>query len=134
MKYIAIDFETYPISKEAPVPKPVCLSFHDGKESGLLATYEEMRSLLAKILKPDNNYQIIAHNFKFEGTVISEYFPDLRLDMHKKLNNGSIICTKIYEQLLDNTRKKRRKRFSLADLVLAYFEEDISARNSSGSC
>jgi len=120
---IAIDFETYLISKEAPVPKPVCLSYYDGKDKGLVVG-SKMEQTLTALFK--SNEILIAHNMSFELNVITSYYPSLRKDVYRKLKNKEIICTKIYEQLIDCTRKKSINTFNLAALVLNYFNEDIS--------
>ena len=121
---IAIDFETYLISKEAPVPKPVCLSYYRDGEKGIKVGMEDMKNFLFEILtcsKP-----IIAHNMRFEAQVIDIYFPDFRDLLYRKLDAGELKCTKVNEQLLDNFRKKQLYRADLATLVKHYFKVDIS--------
>lgn len=126
---IAIDFETYLISNESPSPKPVCLSYYynnDGDEQkGIVIGLDSMEAFLSSHLKSNN--KIIAHNMSFEALVIDAHFPNLRADLHRKINNKELICTKVYEQLLDNTRKHPGFRHDLATLVNKYFEVDISA-------
>lgn len=122
---IAIDYETYLISEEMPIPKPVCLSWADESGSGLAIGHEEMRKLLAEVL--EGKRTMLAHNASFELNVIDIHFPELRGLLYSKLNRKEIVCTKIYEQMLDNVRKSPYMRFDLATLVKKYFEVDISA-------
>jgi len=139
---ISIDFETYLISTEMPIPKPVCLSWsNDLGDSGLVVGFEAMQSLLKDVLQED---VIIAHNFKFEGTVIYEWFPRLRQDLWKAYDEGRVYCTMLYEKIADFQRRKPLDRtpkkefqqgkkvspYSLANLVAQYFDEDISAGKS----
>jgi len=120
---IAIDFETHLISKESPIPKPICLSYYDGKQEGLV-TSSKMERTLELLFKSEHT--LIAHNMSFELGVIDQYYPALRRYIDKKLERKELICTKIYEQLIDCIRKKSIMQFNLAALVLAYFETDIS--------
>jgi DNA polymerase I-like protein with 3'-5' exonuclease and polymerase domains len=121
-KLISIDFETYLISEEAPIPKPVCVSFYDGEKSGLYVG-DEMHEFLLKILTED--YTIIAHNAKFEMLVITTYNPEWLELVRSKYNSGKIVCTQVYNMTLDCIREKPHYRHSLADLVEKYFDIDI---------
>lgn len=124
MRYIALDFETYLISAEAPIPKPVCLSYYSDGEAGLAVGYNDMEELIGNAL--NGGCPIIAHNASFEALVIQKYFPVYKEVLDKAFNEGRIVCTKVYEQLINNTRKKPINRFDLASLVLNYLDEDIS--------
>jgi DNA polymerase I-like protein with 3'-5' exonuclease and polymerase domains len=121
---IFIDFETYLINNDSPIPEPICLSYYDGKVDGVLLR-EEIGSFLTKIFQ-DRRVSVGAHNASFELNVISKYYPKLKPYLYSKLKNKQIICTKIYEQLLDCTRRKSILKFSLDSLVLKYFDLDIS--------
>lgn len=120
----AIDFETYLISADEPIPKLVCLSFANEDSQGVIIG-EDIHQHLKALLKSDTI--IIAHNMKFEAAVIQKAYPDLIPDLNRKMREGQMYCTKIYEQLIDCLRRKRGQKYSLADLVAAYFKEDISA-------
>jgi hypothetical protein len=124
MQNIAIDYETYLIGDEEPIPRPVCLSYADQHESGLLVGTEQIEKYLKEILESDK--LIIAHNVTFELLVTYYYFPNLRELVIKKLEHGEFFCTQLYQQLLDNLSKKELPDKSLAGLVNVYFEEDIS--------
>lgn len=123
MNLIAIDFETHLISNEHPWPKPVCLSWFDGVNSGLIV--DDIEQFLLKILTED--YTIIAHNMSFEANVIDTWYPKLRCALKAKISQEKLICTKVYEQLLDNIRRKQVQRFGLDSIVNNYFKVDISA-------
>lgn len=122
---IAIDFETHLISNEHPWPKPVCLSYKDDSGLDLLVGYDDMDNFLGVIL--NSNHKIIAHNATFETGVIYTHFSQYKEQLFRKLAEGEIICTKIYQELIDHTVKKPLYKYSLADLVQFYFEVDISA-------
>lgn len=124
---IAIDFETYPITAEAPSPKPICLAYYDGNNSGLLVG-KDMESYLQGILK--GNDIIIAHNMRFESLVIFEWYLELRPLLLKAFDDKRLMCTKVYQQSINNTLKSNNKRASLADCVNYYFKVDISDSKS----
>lgn len=119
---ISIDYETFLIGNDAIFPKPVCLSWYDGKDTGLLDKYETL-GFLKKHL---NNDLIIAHNAVFECGVTVTHYPELRELVFDALDNGLIYCTKINESLWNIQRERQINRLTLADLVMHYFKEDIS--------
>ena len=121
---VSIDFETYLISNEAPWPRPVCLSYYDGETLDLVIA-DDMEKKLREFLESDKF--IIAHNMAFEFNVIYEHFPDLRELLLKKAKEDKLVCTLIYQQLINHTAKKALFKFSLADLVDHYFDIDIFA-------
>ncbi len=130
---LAIDFETYLISPEHPAPKPVCISWYDGKNSGLVIGMDNMEKFLSTALK---HPLIVAHNMKFESTVIHAWFPRLRPLLDEAFDNERLMCSKVNETLLTCVRDPNRSKeeiaakrslsLSLAALVLSYFGEDIS--------
>lgn len=120
---ISIDYETYLIGNESVFPKPVCLSYYDGQETGLL-NRAEARDYLASHLNKD---MIIAHNAVFECGVTVTHYPELAEQVFDALDNGLIYCTKINEALWNIQREKQINRLTLADLVKHYFKRDISA-------
>lgn len=126
---IAIDFETHLISKDEPAPKPVCLSYYfiDGQQEQVQSGIRVGSDIeyFLRIALENPNIHLIAHNMSFESTVIDRWYPDLRELLYKAFDDGRLICTKIYEQLLDNIRKKPLYSFDLATLVGNYFDVDI---------
>lgn len=126
-KIMAIDYETYLISNEMPIPKPVCLSFFDGEETGLLVG-DDIEPFLEKIL--NENYLIVAQNATFELLVTFKYYPKLKTKIIESLKEGRWYCTQLYQTLLDNIAEKPTYASSLAQLVLHYFNEDLSTEKS----
>ncbi len=121
---ISYDFETYLISAEEPSPKPVCLSWYDGKDKGIIVGMKPMETYLKSILT--GKEIIIAHNMRYEALVINRWFPELRGLLFDKLKRNELACTKLYEKLINCTVKKPLFSVSLADLVKHYFKVDIS--------
>ncbi len=120
---VAIDFETYLISEEEPIPKPVCMSYYDGTTAGLCVGKEEMRKKLLEILDGD----IIAHNAKFEFLTIYKWFPEFEDKVWEMYDEGRVHCTQVHELLANNVRSSALHSTALASVVNFYFEEDISA-------
>lgn len=120
---IAIDYESYLIGNEAIFPKPVCLSWYDGKNTGLLDR-EESRKYLHEILTKKE--LIVAHNAVFECGVTVTHYPELVELVFDALDKGLIYCTKINESLNNIQREKKIHDLTLAGLVKHYFKEDIS--------
>lgn len=129
MKTVAIDYETYLISEHQPIPKPVCLSWFDGKDTGLLVG-EDIEQFLKNMLESD---LIIAHNACFELLVTYKHFPNLRKLVWKSLDEKRFVCTKLTEKLDLNIRERRDPSVNLATLVKRYFQKDISETKSEGS-
>lgn len=123
---IVIDYETYLIGNGAVFPKPVCLSWYDGIETGLLNA-QEARDFLSVQL---DGSLIVAHNAVFECGVTITHFPDIADQVFNALDNGLIYCTKINEALWNVQREKQLNKLDLASLVQHYFKTDISAGKS----
>lgn len=124
-RQVGIDYESWLISSETPVPKPVCLSYCDGPSSGLLVGFDDMRSYLKDLLE-NPEVEIVAHNATFELLVTHKYFPELKPLLWKSLDEGRWYCTQLYQQLIGNVSKTELTNMSLAGLVKHYFKEDIS--------
>lgn len=126
--YIAIDFETYLISASEPIPRPVCLSYYylEGRspKKGVLVGKDKMETFLKTIL--ESNLRIIAHNMSFEALVIDEHFPKLKELLKAKFDSKQMICTKVYQQLLDATLERPLHRADLGSMVKKYLKIDIS--------
>lgn len=121
---IAIDFETYLISEEMPIPKPVCISYayQDGT-TGLL-TGSEMSEFIDWVMC--SNKIVVAHHAIFEGLVILKYYPHLWAQVFKKLGDNTLKCTKIRQTIINNNTEKQVYDQSLSGLVKHYLNKDIS--------
>lgn len=124
MSIESIDYETFLIGDEAVFPKPVCLSWYDGKNTGLLNRVEAEEYLSQKFT---TNCDITAHNAVFECGVTITHYPELAPLVFDALDNNLIYCTKINEALWNIQREKQINKLDLASLVLHYFGVDISA-------
>ncbi len=120
---LAIDFETYLISEnEGFAPRPVCLSFANDIEQGVITAAEVEGFLMSR---PEGE-EWIAHNLAFEFGVIWKHYPALRELMMRKLDKNELYCTMIANQYADIQKVKPSGKHSLADLVLKNFAIDLS--------
>ena len=122
---IGCDYETFLIGDGAIFPKPVCLSYYDGRDKGILTSKYDIIQLFKNYL--GNNDIIIAHNAVFECGVTVTHYPELADLVFDALDNGLIYCTKINEALWNIQREKSVHDLTLAGLVKHYFNVDISA-------
>lgn len=123
MRQVAIDFETFLINEcEGSAPTPVCLSYYDGKSEGVFVG-SDIPSFLSSL---DGDEEIIAHNVKFEFSVILKHYPELTDWVLEKLDKELVWCTLISEQIRSIALPNKIQKFTLASLVESYLGEDIS--------
>jgi DNA polymerase I-like protein with 3'-5' exonuclease and polymerase domains len=120
---ISIDYESLLISNDNIFPKPVCLSYFDGKTEGIFDKKIAEEFLGACFRDKE---LIIAHNAVFECGVTVTHFPDLASQVFDALDAGLIYCTRTNEALWNIQREKKIHKLSLADLVKHYYGVDIS--------
>ena len=153
MRLIGFDFETYPIQPGLLAPKAVCLSLAGrGEPPTYLPKDEEswwrsvddgwevvfsarhVRGIFAN-LSADKDVVLVAHNLAFDVAVLIKKEPQFLSDVFAMMEQGRLRDTLLREKLINvafgdldfhhETRKKIRYR--LLDLVMKYFQEDISA-------
>lgn len=141
MQVAAIDTETWPIGPGAVVPRLACASFAGTgfPRPVLLSTADGPRlgDLLRRLLE-DQEVLMIFHNAAFDVAVLMRAFPGHESLWWEALARRRVTCTMLREMLLnlstsgnlasvrmpDGTDKKIS--YGLSDLVLQYFDEDIS--------
>ena len=124
----AIDTETHLIEPGQLAPRMVCLSWSDGKHSGLLHR-NEAHERLREFLKL-KHFKIVGHNTAFDWAVIAAAFPDLLPLIFTAYEENRIEDTLIREQLIDiangnfrgvyrdpETDKKAKREYSLQSIA-----------------
>ena len=142
---IAIDFETFRIGPDMPIPPAVCVSlaeYNDQNEveTALVGNNDKpaLEALLRSLLE-DETILLIAHNAAFDMGVICRTFPALQPLVFAAYENERVACTQVREKLLDisdhgSTGKMptpdggiRQYKYNLATLVMRYLGLDRTA-------
>ena len=128
-EYIAIDTETFLIADDCKIPELVCASTHRVPGGSKLYTGEEFEPIFRQFLLNDNII-LIAHNAGFDFSVLGVAYGEEVLELiHKKYDNGLIVCTQLNEKLLrlgEDGIIEAREGFSLAFCAEKYLGLDIS--------
>lgn len=125
-RYIAIDFETYPIQDRNPCPRPVCGAWYETDDRCGVELAEDFFDRLERWLA-DPAIHLIAHNASFDFTVLCEHAPhlvDLAFDAYEV---GRIRCTLYREKLIElGTTGFIKRSFALDRVLKRRFDVDIS--------
>jgi len=101
---IAFDYETHLIAPKCLAPRPVCITYAVGDESGIAAgEYDLKQTATALVEAAEEGSILIAHNAKFDLGVMCEFDPSLLPRVFDLLESGRIHDTIIREKLLHLT-------------------------------
>jgi DNA polymerase-1 len=126
MTTIAVDCETHLIRPGCITPKLVCVTAYNGVGDTQLYDYEDGLALVRKLLEGDDH--LTGQHFFYDlGVFCAEDSSLLRL-VFKKLDDGTIHCTKIRDMMILNAKgelkfvenelgEMKPAKFSLSDLV-----------------
>jgi DNA polymerase-1 len=99
MKIVVFDFETHLFRPGFLTPRPVCMSWAQGTQSGLV-TRDDARPLLVKWLS-DPNVTLYAHNTTFDVGVALNEWPDLWSLFRDAYDADRVLDTMVRQALLD---------------------------------
>lgn len=99
MKYIAWDTETFLIAAGEFAPRMVCLTWADGKCSGIYD--REDGTHIASLWLYDHNTTLIGHNVWFDLAVLVAARPELMPVVFDKIDRGLIADTMLRQQMID---------------------------------
>lgn len=132
MTPIAFDTETHLIQPGLAAPPLVCLSWHDGKRSGLLRRDEALEWYARHVADP--NVLLVGCNVVFDLGVLCAARPELVEPTFAAVEAGRVSSVDIREALMDIARGELSdeddgtgRRYSLALLVSRHLGKDISA-------
>lgn len=126
MPFLAIDTETELFGPGNMAPRLVCLSWYDGKDSGLLPWNEVRDWLIEKLTAADSTSPVVLHHAAYDMAVLANQFPDLIPLIFQAYDENKITDTKIREKLYRIARGESKGfRYSLKDLALRYLNEDL---------
>lgn len=135
MTYISIDSEGYLFVPGCRAPKPICWSWCNGTQYGLL-THSEALPYLTAWLK-DDTVILSGFNMAYDMASLMAYAPHLRNWIFRAYDLGRIVCTKINEQLIDISlgqyTTKEKGRYSLSGVVYRTFDIDITEAKGKGN-
>ena len=124
----AFDTETYLISSRDKAPKPVCCSWYNGTQPGLL--YSPNAPQNAQLWYDQENH-IVGHNIAYDLALMMRWHPSLIPAIVAAVEQGRVWDTQIREQLLHLQNiggKGFPIRISLAKLEHKYMDIDRSSQ------
>jgi len=139
LPYIAWDTETDMIGINSIVPDIICSSIYDlGTQDGDVFHWSPKQDHEELLIGLFSGCNVVVHNAAFDTTAAARSYPATLPHIWKAYREGRVHCTLIREMLLnlatsgsiDNVAiggTNKQVSYSLAALVLKYFNEDISA-------
>lgn len=127
MKPIAIDTETFCITRENPSPKNVCLSWCDGEYSDIIPHGQELIDQLYEWMI-DEDILFVGHNIAFDFCSLCTSYPDITEYVFALYKDLRVTDTGIRQQLFDIAVGKtytddKIGRYSLASLYETIFNK-----------
>lgn len=95
----AFDVETFKIQSGLLVPRLVCMSVSDGKETKLLDRQASVR--LFRDLIVDRDVELVAHHAPYDLAVLAREAPDTLPAIFTAIEEGRARCTQNRQQLID---------------------------------
>lgn len=144
VKLIGVDTETHLISREAVVPKMVCVSYYDEEadNSMVLSTLDPVLPEAVSMVLGDASYLKVLANAKFDLHVLARAYPDLVPVIFQEIMQSRVSDVQIREKLLNLAEFGRlsdirimgvwqRTDYKLSTLVKNYLGIDIAADKDS---
>lgn len=96
---IAIDTESFLITRANPSPKNVCLTWSDGEDSGIVH-HTDVEQFMMDLID-DENTLFIGHNIAFDMCSLCTSYPDLMPFIFAIYEDGRVTDTMLRQQLFD---------------------------------
>lgn len=132
MRYVALDNETYLISRFRPSPRAVCTSMYDGETSELWVHPE----MLAKwrVMLTDDGITIIGKNIAFDMRTICATYPELLPLVFEKYAKRLVTDIGHRQQLFDiaigrTFSDDKLQEYSLAALSMLVLDEKMTGKD-----
>jgi len=119
--FLALDTETELIAPGNQAPHLICISWYDGKESGLLHWKDSHDWIKDKLEQASQEKPLVFHNAAFDLAVIGNQFPDLLPLIFDTLDRSAVSDTLKRERLIhiaNGTLKENT--YSLKDVANRY--------------
>lgn len=133
MHTLALDNETYLMTREAPAPKVVCTSYCDTALKPGLFVGGELLSFWRAVLE-DDEIQIVGHNLAYDTTTISATYPELLPLIFEKYRKNLVTDTMLRQQIWDiavgrASSENAVRYMSLENLVEIILEEKVEGKH-----
>lgn len=123
MEPFALDFETERFGPGNMAPRPVCLSWAQGTESGVVH-WSEARDIVEKAITGDG--PVVSANMAYDMGVAASAWPDLVPKIFNAYERGVMSDVQIRQKLIDiASGEVRRHRYSLAALAKRYWGTEV---------
>jgi hypothetical protein len=129
-RIICFDLETYRFAPGRMAPPMVCMSWTDGERVGLVKREEGLR--LARMWLEDDTVLLVNQSIAFDMSVIAAANPELFMPLiFAAYARGRIVCTMVYQQLLDIARGEMNdsSSYSLETTVRRRFGESVEGKH-----
>jgi hypothetical protein len=128
MKTIAIDNETFLITRTRPFPPVVCLSWCDGAQSAVIPHTSVEEWIADKLHDPDVGF--VGHNIAYDFGTLAASYPKLLRPIFHAYKAGRVTDTQIRQQLFDiavgrTLADEGVRAYSLAALYKLCFDRDL---------
>ncbi len=113
---VAFDLETDRFKPAQMAPKPVCLSYAFGDESGLILDADidkEFGPILTAASKGDA--KVIGHSVSYDMACLAAWHPKLRDRIWEAYVRGAVECTAVREKLLDIADGSLRGEYKIGE-------------------
>jgi DNA polymerase-1 len=132
MKTLAMDNETYLITRTRPAPKVVCTSLYDGNGEAELAIAPDLLPLWQVILE-DDEIEIVGLNIAYDMITIASTYPQLLELVFEKYEKNLVTDAGIRQQIWDIAVGRaladdRVQNYSLASLARVIFDESMEGK------
>lgn len=133
MHTLALDNETYLMTREAPAPKVVCTSYCDAELKPGLIVRGDLFGFWRAVLE-DDEIQIVGHNLAYDTTTIAATHPALLPLIFEKYHKNLVTDTMIRQQIWDiavgrASSENAVRYMSLENLVEIILEEKIVGKH-----
>ncbi len=128
MRVWAGDFETHLFRSGRMAPEPVCMTWAEGSDSGIVHHTEARALLLSRLLDPE--VRIVGQFVAFDFGVAAAAWPDLVPAIFAAYDDDRVVDTKVREQMRDIARGTYRGKMATDGtwIKFAYGLEDLARR------
>ena len=95
---IFFDLETYPITRVAPAPKPVCIAWGTSRDDIRVQHIDEVKGRVRDWLRTEH---LVNHNITYDLACIGQYWPEFLPLVFQAYSDGRVQDTILREKVVD---------------------------------